>query len=330
MKRREFIALLGGAAAAPIVLPFAVRAQQSAMPVVGWLSVRSPDDSKFAVDAFARGLSEVGYVIGQNVTVEYRWAINDAARLPQLAADLVDRKVNVIAVIGSAVGAFAAKAATTEIPIVFANGADPVKLGLVARLNRPEANVTGVTFITVELGAKRLELLHELVPKADVIAVLLNPGRPDVDIQEADAHKAARTIGKQVRIFFTDSESKLDAAFTSSAEQGVRALLVGTDPFFTSQRFRLAALAARHRIPAIYSLREYPEAGGLMSYGASLTDAFRQTGVYAGRILSGAKPAELPVLRPTKFELVINLKTAKALGLAVPPTLIARADEVIE
>jgi putative tryptophan/tyrosine transport system substrate-binding protein len=326
LRRREFVGLLGGAA----VWPLAAHAQQPTMPVVGWLSIRSPDDSKFAIDAFGRGLKEAGYAVGRNVAIEYRWANSDPDRLPELVADLVRRPVDVIAVLGSTVGALAAKVATTEIPIVFVNGADPVKLGLVASLNRPGGNLTGVTFITTELGAKRLELLHEMVPKADVIAVLLNPDRPGIEIQEGDARMAARAIGKQVQIFFADSGSKLDSAFATFDQQGVRALLVGTDPFFTSQRFRLAALAARHRIPAIYTLREYAEAGGLMSYGASLTDAFRQTGAYVGRILSGTKPFDLPIVRPTKLELVINLKTARALGLEIPPTLLARADEVIE
>ena len=310
--------------------PLAVRAQPSTMPVVGWLSIRSPGDSKFAIDAFNQGLKEVGYVGGQNVTVEYHWAEHRVDQLPELATSLVRRRVDVIAVLGSSEAAFAAKKATTKIPIVFANGADPVKIGLVASLNKPGGNLTGVTFITAELGAKRLELLHELIPQADLIAILLKSGRPDVDFQEAEVRNAARAIGKQVRIVFVDTESKLDSAFATFGRLGIRALLVGTDPFFTSQRFRLAALAAQYKIPAIYTLREYAEAGGLASYGASLTTAFRQAGVYAGRILGGAKPSDLPVVQPTTLELVINVKTAKALGLAVPPMLIARADEVIE
>ena len=327
MRRRQLLRVLGGAAAA---VPFAARAQRPERPVVGWLSSRSLSDSKFAIDAFSQGLKEAGYVGGQNVAIDYRWAENQIDRLPELATALARRRVDVIAVIGSSDAALEAKRATKEIPIVFANGADPVKIGLVASLNKPGGNLTGVTFITVELGAKRLEVLHELIPQADPIAVLLRKGRPDVDFQAAEARKGAQAIGKQVSIVFVDRESEIDSAFATFDRLGLRALLVGTDPFFTSQRFRLAALAARYKIPAMYTLREYAEAGGLASYGASLTAAFRQTGVYAGRVLAGAKPSDLPVMQPTTLELVINLKTAKALGLTIPPTLLARADEVIE
>ena len=327
MRRREFIRVLG---AGLVAWPIAARAQQPALPAVGWLSIRTAADSKFAINAFGQGLKETGYVSGGNIAIEYRWAEHELHRLPELAADLVRRRVNVIAVLGSSDAALEAKKATTEIPIVFANGADPVKVGLVASLNKPGGNLTGVTFITAELGAKRLELLHELVPQADLIAVLLRSGRPDIGFQEAEARRAARAIGKQVRIFFVETESALDSAFATFDQLGVRAVLVGTDPFFTAQRFRLTALAARYRVPAIYTLREYTDAGGLVSYGASLTDAFRHAGVYVGRILGGMKPSDLPVVQPTTLELVINAKTAKALGLTVPPTLLARADEVIE
>ena len=326
MRRRDFLTAIGGAAATPL----AARAQQSALPTIGWLSIRTAGDSKFAIDAFGQGLKEAGYIGGQNVAIEYRWAEHELRRLPELAAELVRRRVQVIAVLGSSDAASEAKKATREIPIVFANGADPVKVGLVASLNKPGGNLTGVTFITAELGAKRLELLHELAPQAELIAVLLRSGRPDIGFQEAEARRGAQAIGTQVKIFFVASENALDSAFASFDRLGVRAVLVGTDPFFTAQRFRLAALAARYRLPAIYTLREYTEAGGLVSYGASLTAAFRQAGVYAGRILGGTKPSDLPVVQPTTLELVINAKTAKALGLAVPPTLLARADEVIE
>ena len=265
MRRRHFLIILGGAAAAA---PFAARAQQPERPVVGWLSIRSSSDSGFAIDAFNQGLKEAGYVQGENVTIEYRWAENKIDGLPELTAGLVRRRVAVIAVLGSSDAALEAKKATREIPIVFANGADPIKAGLVASLNKPGGNLTGVTFITAELGAKRLELLHELIPQSDLIAVLLKTGRPDVDFQETEARKAARALGKQVRIVFVDSEREIDLAFATFDQLGVRALLVGTDPFFTSQRFRLAALAARYKIPAMYTLREYAEAGGLASYGA--------------------------------------------------------------
>jgi ABC-type uncharacterized transport system substrate-binding protein len=326
MRRREFITLLGGAAAA---WPLSARAQQP-MPVVGWLNTRSESDSAFAVRAVRRGLGETGYVDGQNVTIEYRWLNHDLDRLPSALAELMERRVAVIAVIGSSTAALAAKATTSTKPIVFATGGDPVKDGLVSSLNRPGGNLTGVSFFAAALGAKRVELLHELVPKADAIAMLVNPHSPDVDSQIQDAHMAARRLGPQLHVFNVRTDSEVDVSFVTIAGQKAGGLLVGSDPFFTTQRHRLAALAARHRIPAIYSLREYVEAGGLMSYGASLTDAFRQVGVYAGRILKGDKPADLPVMQPTKFELVINLKTAKTLGLDIPPTLLARADEVIE
>jgi putative ABC transport system substrate-binding protein len=326
MRRREFIMLLGGAAAWPL----AARAQQPAMPVVGWLNTRSERDSAFAVAAVRRGLGETGYVDGQNVTIEYRWLEHDLDRLPSAMAELVDSRVMVIAVIGSSIAALAAKAATNTIPVVFATGGDPVKDGLVSSLNRPDGNLTGVSFFTVALGAKRLELLHDLVSNVAAIAMLVNPDSPDLDSQVRDAQAAARTIGTHLHVLNVRTGSEVDAAFVTIARLTAGGLLVGTDPFFTTQRHRLAGLAARHRIPAIYSLREYTEAGGLMSYGASVTDAFRQLGVYVGRILAGAKPADLPVMLPTKFELVINVRTAKALGLEIPDKLLALADEVIE
>jgi putative tryptophan/tyrosine transport system substrate-binding protein len=325
--RRDFITLLGGAAAA---WPLAAQAQQPAMPVIGWLSMRSASDSAFAVAAVRRGLSQTGHVEGRNVAIEFHWLENNHDRLPLAVTELVARQVAVIAVIGSAVAALAAKSVTDNIPIVFANGGDPVQNGLVPSLNRPGGNLTGATFLTVALGAKRLEFLHELVPRAAVIAMLAYASRPDADSQISEAQAATRAMGLQLRVFTVRTEAEIEPAFTAILQYNPGGLLVGTDPFFTTQRHRLAALAARHLVPAIYSLREYAEAGGLMSYGASLTEAFHQVGIYTGRILKGEKPGDLPVIQPTKFELVINLKTAKALGLEVPPTLLARADEVIE
>ena len=327
MRRREVITLLGGAAAA---WPLAAWAQQPTMPVIGWLSMRSASDSAFAIEAVRRGLTESGYVDGQNVAMEFRWLENNHDRLPSAVSELVGRQLAVIMVIGSNIAALAAKAATDTIPIVFANGGDPVKDGLVPRLNQPGGNLTGVSFLTVALGNKRLELLHAMVPNAAVITMLVNPRRADAVSQVRDAQAAARTIGLQLHVLDVRTESEVEGAFLTIIEQKAGGLLVGTDPFFTSQRQRLAELAARHRVPAIYSLREYAEAGGLMSYGASLTDAFRQAGAYAGRILKGEKPGDLPVILPTRFELVINVKTAKALGLEIPDKLLALADEVIE
>jgi putative ABC transport system substrate-binding protein len=278
--------------------------------------------------AFRQGLKDTGYVEGQNVAVEYRWAEGHNERLPALVADLIRRPVAVI--VGNTPSAFAAKAATTTVPIVFATGSDPVGVGLVASLNRPGGNVTGVSFLASELGAKRLELLRQLLPRATTIAMLVNPDSANTDAERREVQAAALTIGQQLTIFDVRSDRNIETAFATFVQSGIGALLVGTGAFTQSHRERIVALAARDAVPAIYALREFVVAGGLMSYGANFIDAYRQAGIYAGRILKGEKPADLPVMQPTKFELVINLRTAKALGLEVPPTLLARADEVIE
>jgi putative ABC transport system substrate-binding protein len=325
MRRRDFIILLAGGMGG---WPSALGAQQKAILVSGFLGSTSLNSFEPVLAAFRQGLAETGYVEGQNVAIEYRWAEGHYDRLPALAADLVDRKVDVIATVGTP-SALAAKSATSTIPIVISAG-DPVESGLVASLARPGANLTGVSILSVELMPKRLELLSELVPQAGVIALLVNPNNAISERITRDVQEAARTKAVQLHILTAGTESEIDAAFATLVQLHIGALLVGTDSFLSNRREDLVALAARHAVPAIYDAREFAAAGGLISYGANITALYRQAGIYAGRILKGAKPADLPVQRPTTFELVVNLKTANALGLTVPPSILARADEVIE
>ena len=327
MQRREFITLLGGAAAA---WPLAARGQQAAMPVVGFVNAASPKSYARQLSAFLKGLGETGYVEGQNVAIEYRWAEGHIDRLPSFVADLIQRKVNVITAT-STPAALAAKAATTNIPIVFETGGDPIKLGLVASLNRPGGNVTGVTQLTVGLAPKGMEVLHELLPTARVMALLVNPADPALaETATKEMQAAALTLGLELHVLHASSDRDFDTVFATVAQLRAGALVIGGDALFTSRSEQLAALAARHAVPAAYKGREFAAAGGLLSYGTDITDSYHLAGNYTGRILKGDKPANLPVQQATKVELIINLKAAKALGLNVPNTLIGRADEVIE
>jgi putative ABC transport system substrate-binding protein len=327
MRRREFISLLGGAAAG---WPMAVRAQQPTMPVIGFLSSRSPGESAGLVAAFRRGLGEAGFVEGQNVVIAFRWAESRYDQLPALAAELVGLRVAVLFAAGGPPSALTAKAATTTIPIVFSAVNDPVRLGLVASLNRPGANVTGMSTFTSEVATKSVQLLRELVPAAAVIAYLVNPSSPSAEIYSKEAVTVARALGIQVHVLNASTEHDLDEAFASFAKLGVGGLFVPGEPFFNSQRDRIAALSAKYAVAGMFPFRDYVVAGGLMSYGASLKDSYRRAGVYLGRILNGEKPADLPVMQPIEFELVLNLKTAKTLGLTIPDKLLALADELIE
>jgi putative tryptophan/tyrosine transport system substrate-binding protein len=327
MKRREFITLIGGAA---VTWPLTARAQQRAMSMIGFLSSRSPGESAGVVAAFRQGLGEAGFVEGQNLAIAFRWAEGRYDRLPALAAELVDLRVVALFAAGGPPSALAAKAATSTVPVVFSAVNDPVRLGLVPSLNRPSGNITGMSFLNSEIIGKSAQLLKEMVPAVAAIAYLVNPSSPSAEVYTKEAPAIARALGIRVPVLDASTEHDLDEAFASLGKIGADALVVPAEPFFDSQRDRIVALAARHALPAIYGLREYAVAGGLMSYGASLPDAYRQGGIYVGRILKGDKPADLPVMQPTKFDLVLNLKTSKALGLTVPDRLLALADEVIE
>jgi putative tryptophan/tyrosine transport system substrate-binding protein len=329
MRRRNFIQGIVGSA---ITWPFAARAQQPAMPVIGFLSARSEGDSVSVVAAFRSGLSETGYAEGRNVRITFRWADGNLDRLPTLATELVERHVDVIAAVGGEIAAHAAKSATKTIPVVFVIGTDPAKTGLVASINRPGNNVTGVTLYTIAVEQKRLELLRQLVPAAATFAVLVNPKQLKniADARRADMEAAARSLGQKILIIDASNDREIEAAFATIVQMKIGALLVGTDPLFSTHRDPIIALAARHAVPAIFDSRIQVAAGGLISYGTSYTETYRAAGIYTGRILKGTKPADLPVLLPTKFELVINIKTAKALGLRIPDKLLALANEVIE
>jgi putative ABC transport system substrate-binding protein len=326
MKRREFIGLVGAATAWPIV----GRAQQRSVPVIGFLSARSPPEAASVLAAFRQGLGEAGYFEGKNVTIEYRWAEGHYDRLPDLAGELVRRQVTVIAATGGEPSPLAAKAATTTIPIVFTLGGDPVETGLVASLARPGGNLTGTTIMAVEMGPKRLDLIRQLVPNASAIGMLINPNFPTALTEARGVQDAARPLGIEISVLNARTESEIETAFATLIQQKARALMVGTDPLLLGQRDQIAGLAARHAIPTMYFLREFVQAGGLLSYGPDIRRGYRQAGVYAGYIIGGANPAELPVLLPTSFLLSVNLKTTKALGLALPATLLALADEVVE
>jgi putative tryptophan/tyrosine transport system substrate-binding protein len=327
MIRRDFIALLGGVAA---TWPVVARAQQPAMPVIGFLNGASPAELGPRVDAFRDGLAEMGYAEGRSVAIEYRWGLGQYERLPEMAIDLVRHRVAAIAATGGVPSVRAAKAATFEIPIVFTMGADPVAFGLVASLNRPGGNVTGITLISGEIVSKRIAVLRDLLPGAKVLGVLMNSTTPSSEAESVAAERTAHTLGWQVKVLRVGKELDFDTAFQPLVRERVDALLVTTDPIFESQRHRIVALAAQHAVPTIYALREYAVAGGLMSYGASINDVYRQAGSYVGRVLKGEKPSDLPVIQTSKFELLINLKTAKTLGIAVPAAVLALADEVIE
>jgi len=327
MKRREFTKLIAGTA---VTWPLAARAQQAAIPVIGWLSARSPAEAASVLQAFRQGLGQVGYFEGKNVTIEYRWAEGRYDQLPALAAELVSRQVTVIAATGGEPSPLAAKTATTTIPIVCTLGGDPVETGLVASLNQPGGNLTGTTIMAVEMGPKRLDLARQLVPHAAAVAMLINPRFPTASAEAREVHNAARAGGIQINLLNASAENEIDTAFTTAVEQRSGALIIGTDPFLLGQRDQLVHLAARYTLPTIYFLREFVEAGGLMSYGPNIANGYRQAGVYTGLILNGANPATLPIVRPTQFLLYLNIRTAKTLGLQIPPLLLALADEVIE